>query len=484
MRRYLMNLFHADRPVLVLGYSGQDHYDLNPLLRELSERDADALGRWLWVCHVEADCARVPSIIRDDQVIVGDATVLLQGLGYSELRGAANLETFSLKETWRERLIRAIKQWNLPEHGVRDFLDDIRINLPGAWAVLEHYRLYSAGYDEPITLTFGGVNTETPEDVGFDHLSYWYGPFELQFGKLLRASVEYRVEDAMYQNSGFADGSVPDYPNSVALLRSIRDGMRRAHREVPRHRLRREDEALLLVGLAIAEDYLGLIERKRWLLLEGDASRISRENALLHFRECHRYAETAGQTLTRTAGEAGDWGQFDVSDIGDLIQYKVWALIGQANIARTEDRPAAIDLYAEVVERQKAAIADELALASDGNSRNAAVEGYVTAQYPQLWLRGSEWLKSILACEGDAAVPLAWHEIGEGHRLLAVTAFQTCVEAYESYRKLTSTVNKRYPAVFEAEILFFRLPSAGLLSSDQFSATRGQVCYTGGFCKI
>jgi hypothetical protein len=452
MRRYLLNLFRADRPVLVIGYSGQDHYDLNPLLRELSERDPDALQRWLWICHVEADIARVPSIIRDDQVIVGDATALLQGLGYDDTLGSADLETSLSKETWRERLCRAIRQWNLPELGVRNFLDDIRINLPGAWAVLEHYRLYSAGYDEPVTLTFGGVDTQTPEEGGLDHLSYWYGPFELQFGKLLRASVEYRVEDTAYQNAVPANGCVPDYPYSTVLLRSARDSMRRAHQEVPRHRVRREDEALLLVGLAIAEDYLGLIERKRWLLLEGDASLTSRENALRHFRECQRYAEAAGRALTRTAG---DGHQFDVSDIDDLIQYKVWALIGQSNIARTRERPAAIDVYAEVVERQKAAIAEELAVASGGSSRNAVVEGYVIAQYPQLWLRGSEWLKSILACEGDVAVPLAWHEIEESYRLLAAAAFQTCVAAYESYRQLTSTVNKRYPAVFETEILFF-----------------------------
>ncbi len=79
MRRYLHRLFGSGRPVLVIGYSGQDHYDLNPVLHELHGTAPDSLRNWLWVCHEDRpeERWRVGQLLTDEQIVVGDASQVL-----------------------------------------------------------------------------------------------------------------------------------------------------------------------------------------------------------------------------------------------------------------------------------------------------------------------------------------------------------------------------------------------------------------------
>src|SRR5712691_1718116 len=109
----------------------------------------------------------------------------------------ATATAYTLGQRWRARLERVMTRFALPPDGVRAFLHDLKVNLPGAWVVLEHYRLFSAGFDEQTALTFGGV---TPPRAGASgvvqapHLTYLLPPNDVPFGQLLNGQFTYRLE--------------------------------------------------------------------------------------------------------------------------------------------------------------------------------------------------------------------------------------------------------------------------------------------------
>lgn len=427
MRRYLTQLFRPGRPVVIVGYSGQDHYDVNPLLRELHRENADRLRDWLWICHREQDQHGVPAAIAA-QHVVGDAAEFLGALCVEhgiELIDTADAETVN----WRKNLRQVLQSFQLPPGGVDDFFQDLRSNIAGAWAVLEHYRLFSGGYDADVTLTFGGVNGEAADT---DHLAFCHGDHRVPFGKLLHANAVYRAEDA----------SPDGYPRSTGMLTNALAELETA-RATENESMRAEDRALLRVGMAIAEDYLGLIDRKLSMRTDGAEAEHLRAKAIARFQACRERAEEAGQLLT--AARRGT----ETELIEDLVQHRMWALVGQANVARTLDRADAVEAYDAVIDLQLAVMTEQR-----GSGEVAAYEE-VVAFAPQLWLRASEWLKAILDCSGEVGTPVSWDEIDERWRGFADKSYRTCLDAYAEYRALSSQLNWRYPAVFETRIIFF-----------------------------
>ncbi|GAA4877677.1 SIR2 family protein [Saccharopolyspora cebuensis] len=427
MRHYLAGLFRPGRPVVVVGYSGQDHYDVNPLLRELHREDADRLREWMWICHRERDRDDVPAVVAARHV-VGDATELLGALCAERglpVAGGEDVETVD----WRGNLRAVFRGFDLPADGVDDFFQDLRSNIAGAWAVLEHYRLFSGGYDTAVTLTFGGVKDENADA---DHLSFRFGGRRLPFGKLLHASAVYRTEDAS------SDG----YPQSLGLLNDALTALETAC-EAEDESARAEERALVRVGIAIAEDYLGLIDRKLAMRTGGSAAEHLRAEAIAHFQRCRERAEDAGQLLAATRRGS------EPELIEDLVQHRTWALIGQANMARTLDRAAAVEAYDAVVALQLAVMAEQRG--------SGEVAGYdeVVVFAPQLWLRASEWLKAILDCSGERDAPVSWDRIDDRWRAFADKSYRTCLNAYAEYNALSSQLNSRYPAYFETRILYF-----------------------------
>ena len=451
MHRYLTAALGGQRPVLVLGYSGQDHYDVSPVLHEL--RRAARLRQWLWVCHEDRpdERRRIGEILDTDQIVVADASAILSGLVAGMASSPAAWEppmTDPSIPSWQERLRRALGRFRLPVEGVREFVRDVDENLPGAWVVQEHYRLFSAGFDERAALTFGGVTApETVADLSeVAHLSFLSPPQEVPFGDLLTAQFTYRLEDeAHWAGGGAADELF--YPRTTELLSNCLAKLQTAIEDADRRHLRPEDRALLLVGMAIAEDYLGLIDRKTALLSPGSAA-VSRQRAVARFRMCTQYAEAAGELVRSLQGDHPETSA-SMTMTEDLIQYHVWAEIGRSNVARTVDREEAIDLLHGVIQR----VGDQIVRERQRRDSLSGREDYLTAYYPQLWLRAAELVKVILKCDESSRSPCSWDTLTQREQRLCAEALAVCTEAYDNYSRLTVYPNSRYPARFEATIL-------------------------------
>lgn len=461
-QRYLSTLFRSDRQVIVAGYSGQDHYDVNLLLNELRRSHPDALRNWIWLAHTDDrhERDRVESRIGPGHVVVADATTafadLCTHLGLPGAHGA-DLSVTADPDRWRETLAGAVESFALPPDGVQRFVEDLQRNLPGAWVALEHYRIFSAGYDETAALTFGGIDTAGDEAASMDlgHLSYLEAPWEVQYGQLLEAQFRYWSEDS--RHTGRDRGPNGDrgddlYPRSSAILLDVLDRIREVLARAPAE-LRAEDRALLLIGCAVADDYLGLIERKRGLLVP--AEREPRWTAARrHFQACRDQAIEAGRSIQEIRDDATADGP-TASSAGttfadDLIPHRLWASIGQANLARTvEDRAAATAAFVDVLDLMQDMVDHEAERAA-ANRDSGVFDEYLTALYPQQWLRASELLKEVLGCRGNVATPRSWDELDEAERDLARRAVTICEDAYTSYAERASLVNSRYPARYEA----------------------------------
>jgi hypothetical protein len=348
-------------------------------------------------------------------------------------------------------------------------------NLPGAWVVQEHYRLFSAGFDERVALTFGGMTA--PETVAnlseVAHLSFLSPPHDVPFGDLLNAQFTYRLEDAAHWAGGGAtDGLF--YPRTTELLANCLAKLHAAVADASQRHLRPEDRALLLVGMAIAEDYLGLIDRKTALLSPGSAATF-RQRAVARFRMCTQHAEAAGE-LVRNLRRDHPETSASMIMTEDLIQHHVWAEIGRSNVARTADREEAINLLHGVIQRIGDQIVRERRRASDPLSgRVSGREDYLTAYYPQLWLRAAELVKAILRCDDGDRFPCPWDTLTEREQLLCAEALAACTEAYDNYSRLTAYPNSRYPARFEATILFHTAHLAATDWPAEGAAARAEI---------
>jgi hypothetical protein len=481
VNRYLVQLLGSGRPVLVLGYSGQDHYDVNPLLQDLRRSHPGALRRWLWVSHngEPSELRRVARLFDQDQVLVEDATqvllLLCRHLGLSDTDNPASTRQVD-PWAWRRNLDRTIRQFALPVEGARNFVQDLRVNLPGAWVVLEHYRLFSAGYDESATLTFGGVHEpESGEgETDASHLAYLPGPWEVPFGQLLDGQFSYWSEGRRYQQESVPNSEDQLYRKSFGILEAARQRMQSVLLQVPQEALREEDRALLLIGMAIAEDYLGLIDRKRSRLLP-DRRKALEARALAHFHACKRLAEEAQAALSGLGGDTDDLATAAMAR--DLIQYHTWMLISQANIARTLDREEAIPAYEEVVRLLKDTVEQDRMRAAGGGLEPTTYDDYLIAHYPQLWLHASEWLKAVLHCPGDAEAPAPWDRIDATDRELVEEALQVCLTAFDAYTRLAARPNTRYPAAYEARIIYHasRAMSRGVLTDAEREAAKREA---------
>lgn len=134
----------------------------------------------------------------------------------------------------------------------------------------------------------------------------------------------------------------------------------------------------------------------------------------------------------------------------DLVQHRVWTLIGQANLARTlDDRTQATAAFVEVIALMQEEIEHER-LRATGDEERGFANDYLIALYPQLWLRASELLKVILDCQEDTATPCGWDRLDQTERGLAEHALAVCEDAYTEYTRRTSVVNSRFPARYEA----------------------------------
>jgi len=454
--RYLSRLFASGCKLLVIGHSGRDYYDINPMLAELKATQPARLENWLWISYPSGDeeeVRRLGQLVGPHNVARADATRVL-GRVCERLRLPRRTESEPSKGTkaWQERLRARVAAFELAPDDVRQFLLDLERNLPGAWVVQEHYRLYSAGYGEGDTLTFGGVaqgGALEASDRELPDLEFPLGPLQVPFGDLLRGQFAYRYDDLRYAR-GEDPRSGYEYAKAVALLEGIARRIDDVLGAAAAGSLRPEDRALVLVGKAIAVDYLGLIHRKRWQFLGEEELR---REALASFQRCIDLAEEARTVLAPVLAAARDDPERRQA-LEDLIQAWVWELIGKDNVARTLPRPEAAAAFRVAIAARQQLIEREL----ERWRREEAVStmnDYLIAHYPQLWLRASELVKCLLEAEGNRAVPLPWDRISEESRADVQTNLDLCQDAYDRFQALAPGVHGHYPALFEARIIVY-----------------------------
>lgn len=456
LRALLTELLRAPRPVLAIGYSGNDHYDVNPLLRERSAEGG--LGSWYWLSYggdAEREFSRLVRAEFSTGIVRADAAALLQRYVRNHLGGGspalAGGGPRGRGDDWRVALRRTLEEFDLSPDCCGEVVEDLRRNLPGAWVVLEHYYLYSSVYDEDVTLTFGGIDPARPDgpdraaEVG--HL----GVLGTDWGALLRAQHVYRQEDRERTDLSNEERVQFDYPRTARILTPLLLALERRAEESGD--LRPVDRAVLLVGVAYAEDYLGLIENKRLMGYEAllaeagadDGHRASweqareraRRAALERFDACRRRAEEAERILAGT-------GQRPSRELMDLVQPHVWAMIGRENRARALEPEESVPEFRTCIEYRWEAVRRD---------RQHGAEEYYLAHISQLGLRASEMMKSLLLCRGRWDPPRrSWSQLSRREREDFTFALENARAARDAFAEL-DTVHLRFPAYFEVDLL-------------------------------
>lgn len=472
----------GDRPVICIGYSGNDHYDMNPLLNSL---EAVVREHFYWLCH-SGNAADVSKFVQkrfSDRLFAGKAADLLaQHCATSipeqtEVKDlSARLSKILLDSSWRSKLFTVLHGFKIPPERCDTLISDLLRNLPGTFAVLEHYYLYSIAYLESETLVFAGVE-QTQDGFSADHLRF----FDLPFDELLLGQYVYRNEDR--ERSRFAtrrEQSLYNYPETtrrfskalssirLKILKNSTSGEDSSSFEIlPEYR------AVWHVGVAIAYDYLGLVANKRLQALEAWSAELNdqpgnnndfekriveneiksaRTLALTYFAACEEYALVAQRLIESSRDRLDQW------LLEQLVQARTWIMIGKDNRARAASRKRSYQLFRSAIRYRER----ELKRTDDPE--------YEAAHYPQLWLRASEWLKKLLDIRSDQEAFCKDLVLDEHEERLLKDAVRVLNEADQRYQARVGGVNSRLPAVFDAQLLHVAWTMRGKAASDRQDA--------------
>ncbi len=436
MRECLEEMLCTGRPVIVVGYSGNDHYDMNPLI----ERWLAKYTRlsWHWWSHNGEEESFSKRVRRDfkGQFEHANTGTLLRH--FFDRQNEQDKKSESSDHDWPERIRHTMASFDMPASCCRDILKDIKHNLGAAWVVLEHYYLYSTVYDENVALTFGGVPQGNRTKV--EHLRV----FNTDWHALLQAQAVYREEDEALKDDE-ADRAKCKYQKTVGLLNSMLKAIDECLENHPD--LRHVDHAILLVGKAFAEDYLGLVNNKRRMAIDSllthsccqdwiDERDRERRLAINHFGACVDYSEKARAALEKD-GDSPDGG------LDQLVQHRIWRMIGRENIARALTPPQSLKVFRECINERWQNI--------NLPSISGAAE-YQMAHLPQIWLRASEMMKDLLHISGEIDLPRAHRSLSRAEKGDFEFALDSAKKAYKEY-EVVGEINLRFPAYFETLLL-------------------------------
>ena len=212
------------RPIIVFGYSGNDHFDLNPLLSQLRLNESSTKrDNWYWVVH-DGNSRNVSNAIQkifgvdsrfSDSALYGGNTLELIQRAFKTVKKEFTNSNQSIevvipdyqfepaRTTYKERLAFWFSEnfdWSKKE--ANNMILDLKNNLVAAWIVSEHYRLVQLGYDEEYSFRFAGVFDidSSSRDIGiYPHLSLQFETqnetrLQVEFGYILEAARIYRIE--------------------------------------------------------------------------------------------------------------------------------------------------------------------------------------------------------------------------------------------------------------------------------------------------
>ncbi|MBI5606417.1 MAG: SIR2 family protein [Deltaproteobacteria bacterium] len=449
LRSALLERLTNDAPIIVIGYRGGDYFDMNPFLEVITK--TEQLDKWYWISHNEKVSENFSPFVRKrfpNRFFLANPHCLFPAYCREKLGIETKDPSDRARPSWQERMNQIFEAAYNTQNGgflpsesdCAAILADLEYNLPGAWAVLEHYYLFSNSFLEDDTLTFAGVSEV---DLNVDHLNF----LGSSYGELLLAQNRYWKEDKK-----------SSYPQARRAFKEMEDRITRVLYDsgsVPRPEYR----SVLLVGLAYAADYLGLIENKNRMALldlceiavEGaiadqqrDLQRSvneARDLALQQFRRCICYAQEAQRLLENALGSA------KAKDLGDLVQHELWTMIGEENVARALPPSSAWPAFKIAIERRK-----EVLESSGPLGENE----YRCSHLTQLFLRASEMVKALLLIETDTQPPQRKYEdLSKEEREAVDWAIGIARNAFKEYSNLVGkNADRRFPAYFEAEIVY------------------------------
>ncbi|MSO88865.1 MAG: hypothetical protein EXQ89_02665 [Rhodospirillaceae bacterium] len=387
MTAYLKAAFHAYPRVLVFGYSGNDHYDMNLLLRRAVRDRPNALDDWLCL-SADGDRGALADLFVDKHGSIR-STAFGQASAKTFCTAAASLlalpggrydDTPANELEWTERVSEYFSQrLSAIQHrlDLSELIDDLEKRLHYAWVVAERFQLDNFGYDPIEIRAFGGLDRgESGRPRGYENVAY---------GAFVEAQEEF------WRLRNIAGPAGPASIDAVItrftkIQRDIALALNRPRRDI--------DQAMLLVGQAICQNHIGLAEMQRLRAgVRGDDATKIRAKARTRFRRAVGLAEQAKAraikvddvvfTQARDGAEGIVW---------HIVPADLWELAARDNLCRTLERDDAIAGLRDVI----------LARLRLVNEDDAA---YAAGHYVRLCRLGLDLVKYIYQAQGETQAP-------------------------------------------------------------------------------
>jgi len=153
LRTALRTPLTSDAPIIVIGYRGGDHFDMNPLIEAIGTGERYP-SKWYWVSH-NADPSNNFSRFIQKRFSARFVHADPHELFPAYFRDRLGIDPISARpeHAWEDRIDCAFEaaysmneDFQIPESVYEAIISDLEHNLPGAWVVLEHYYLFSNSF--------------------------------------------------------------------------------------------------------------------------------------------------------------------------------------------------------------------------------------------------------------------------------------------------------------------------------------------------
>ena len=473
------SLSDQDRPIIVFGYSGSDHFDVNPLLSSMNLETPENHSNWFWCIHSGngnycsqavrnmLGASTAEKLLQSNALYGADTLSVMKGafgLVVDEVSPGISLPAYqseAASSTYEERLetwFAGNFEWS--GQNAKDMSMDLQNNLAAAWIVSEHYRLIQLGYDEEYCFRFAGIfdiNTSSRDVGDYPHLALKFTApngekINVEFGFILEAARIYRIE---------MNDEHQEFPVTGSAMNTF---VQQAIDCIENNTARQDSEiAALYVGLSIAYDYLGLIggrhvtkALKAIKKLKEDQASISeinryqealsfaREEASSGFEKCTFYASKAKECMN--------------SSLDKLIPALMWKQVGLDNMGRFKipGSDEAIEWLTKAIKGRKEMIQSDIQLSLDAGDTDVATSKVVSIgmHYPPLWRRGGELVQQVLETQGFNSAPnKLMPDLNEERKALAEFGYKTSEDAYDRFRELNKSPNLNFPAIYDVRVL-------------------------------
>ncbi len=470
LRALLRDALDQQRPVVMLGYSGSDHYDMNVFLRDFMETQPDGhhLGSLIrLVRHSPGDKKAFSQFVYDyllpNGAVIHEserkfAATVVQSLGADPATMKSKLET--LRQRRYPRSYRNVTPWatllaGVPMDAARKAVRMLARGFPGAWAITEHYTLESFGFDQTQIDALAGFQDPVRFlglDIGLFNKAqetYWSQRKIEQklFREYTRNHANPGAQSAVRISLGSREGGIVPALRACFQLCDQLDAAI-AHDGPFAAECAPEELAMAAIFRAIATDYEGLLYQ--YLARSIDDRQLRRDLLALaraRFNQCRLHVQTAEARLGMPEPGIGEQSG---AILRDMVPYALWHMVASENAARVmpgDDIPAKLERLHACVKHRRRLV--------EKTKFHTPFER--VAMLPQMSLRLTEAIKLALLWEVTdpderralSSDPRNAHRLAMAKDLLAESE-----EVFEEYGRQSSLRNYRFIAHFECRIAF------------------------------